>query len=722
MFKEHKHEFEIVGKQCSFSTGFLARKSQASVFAKMGDTSVLVTVNVGSGREDADFFPLSVEYIESRYAAGKIAGSRFVKRERFPTDDAVLKARMIDRSIRPRFPSDYRNEVQVIVKVLTYDEANDPLIIAMNAASAALMMSKAPYTEPVSAVRVGLVDDKFTAFNAHVDRIDMGDSDLNLFIAGDGKSLTNIDSNSNEVPEDRIIESMEYGLELMQPWLEAQKTFVALQDKVEIEEYHSYALPEDLLKDSSEKYASEIAEVMVKPDYNPADKDALVAKMIEEFSGTYSKADISAAYEYHAKKITRKLALEDGKRIDGRAMDEIRELDTQVGILPKVHGTGVFSRGLTQALTIATLGSSRNQLTVDDMTTDGERNYMHYYMDAPYAFGEAGRYKYVPGRREVGHGALAEKALYPVLPSMEEFPYTIILASEIMSEEGSSSMAATCGSTLALMDAGVPIKRPVAGIAMGVMINEDDMSEFKVLTDIQGIEDFYGFMDFKVTGTVDGVTAIQMDTKSAGLPIEIFKAAIVDAKKARMTVIAKIEEAIDKPRDVLAATAPKVARVKIPTEKIGELIGPGGKNIKKIQEDHDVELDIEEDGNVNIFSGSQDVIDAVTIIVEGYAFVPELGAEYDGTVVRIVDFGAFVELAPGTDGLVHVSEITDGFVKDVNEFVSEGESVKVKVLGLDDGKIKLTMKGGLNPEVDKKAAAIAKAGAGDSKPRGDRRY
>lgn len=694
MFDEKKFEFQIEGVDCSFSTGLLARKSQSAVFARMGDTSILATVNVGEARADADFFPMSVEYMEKMYAAGKISGSRFVKRERFPTDDAILRARMIDRTVRSRFPKDYRNEVSIIVKILSYDPTYDPLILGINAVSAALMISPAPITEAMSGVRVGQVDGKFVAFNSNTDREDLGESTLNLVVGGDGKTFTNIDSNAYELPEETVIDAMKYSLELMQPWIEAQNKFVAMVGDVKKAEYESFGLPEELVEKAMTIFGKEMESVVGDRAYDKGAPEEMMERMMDEFSGDYSKRQINETYFELAKKVTRKLVMEQDTRVDGRGMDEIRPLDTQVGLLPRTHGTGLFSRGMTQVLTVATLGSSRSQMIVDDMTGEDSRRYMHYYVEAPYCFGEAGRVSYMPGRREVGHGALAEKALFPVLPSMDEFPYTIILMSEIMSEEGSSSMASTCGSTLALMDAGVPIKKPVAGVAVGVMYDEANPEDFKTLVDIQGVEDFYGYMDFKVTGTEDGVTAVQMDTKAKGLPIEVFEQAIKVSKAARLKILEQIKSTIEAPRTTLSEFAPKVEMVKIPVSKIGELIGPGGKNIKKIGEDTGAEIDIEEDGTVNIFATDADSLAKARAAVEPFAFVPEVGKTYMGVVEKLADFGAFVELVPGVSGLVHVSEMADSFVRDAGDYVSEGEQVEVIVLGVEDnGKIRLSMKG-----------------------------
>lgn len=692
MFNEIKHEFEIDGVKCSFSTNKFAPKSQVAVMAQMGDTVVLATVNVAPARGDVDYFPLQVEYIEKMYAAGKISGSRFVKRDRFPSDDATLKARIIDRSFRPRFPSDYRDEVQIILKVMSYDPNSDPVIIGVNAVSVALMLSKCPFGVPVAGVRVGYKDDNFFALNRHFDRDNIDESKLDLIMAGDEDGLiTNIDSNAYEIPEEKYVEAMESGLEMMKPWVQAQKAFIDMHEPVEKAEYEPYVVPEELLHEVKEKYSETIAGNILLKTWREA-KDQTLEEMNEEYSGAYSKKQLDDAYEYIAKNELRALVLHEGKRADGRQFDEIRPLDYEIGLLPRVHGSGLFQRGRTQVLTTATLGSIRNQMQIDDMTGEDVRRYMHYYVEGPYSFGESGRYKYIPGRREIGHGALAEKALYPVLPTVEEFPYTIILMSEILSEEGSSSMGSTCGSTLALMDAGVPIKKPVAGIAIGVIIDEET-SEFKVLTDIKDMEDFYGYMDFKVTGTRDGVTAIQMDTKAFGLPLEVFKEGFISAKKARLQILDGMYEVISKPREQLSEHAPRVEVLKIPVSKIGELIGPGGKNIKKIIEETGAELNVEDDGTVQIFAVDDVSLEQARKEVAGYAFEPEVGKIYAGTVSKIVEFGAFIKLAPGVEGLLHVSEISDSFVKDVNEHLKEGQTVEVKVLAIDPvGKMKLSLK------------------------------
>ncbi len=691
MFNEIRHDFMIEGVKASFSIGKLARKSQSSVLAQMGDTVILASANVAAPFGDGDYFPLGVEYIEKMYAAGRISGSRFVKRDRFPSDDAILKARIIDRSIRSMFPNDYRDEVQVIVKILSYDPDYDPLLLGINAVSAALLVSKAPFNTPISGVRVGYQNDSFYYSQKHVDRDNVDESSLDLVIAGDGVNITNIDSNAFELSEEKYIDAMQFGLEGMAEWLKAQRDFVEKVGNVEKPAYTPYGLDESTLKEIESKYGDEVAGNLVAKNFKEL-KEKTLAAMNEEYTGKISKKQLEEAYESLAKKELQRLVLKEDKRVDGRALDEIRPMDFEVSLLPRVHGSGLFTRGMTQVMTIATLGSSKNQMMIDDMTGEDERRYMHYYVEAPYSFGEVNKYKYIPGRREVGHGSLAEKALIPVLPDPSVFPYTIILVSEIMSEEGSSSMASTCGSTLALMDAGVPIKKPVAGIAMGVILDKEN-GGYKLLTDIQGLEDFYGYMDFKVTGTRDGVTAIQMDTKAPGLPLEIFKEAIMRSREARLKILAGMTSVIAKPREALSEYAPRVSVVKIPESKIGELIGPGGKNIKRIIETTGAELNVEDNGDVQIFADNDEALQSAKAMVTEYAFEPMKGQTYVGTVAKIVEFGAFVRLAPGVEGLLHISELSDSFVKDVHDFLKEGDKVEVKILDIDpSGKMKLSKK------------------------------
>jgi polyribonucleotide nucleotidyltransferase len=687
--KEIKQEFEIDGRKCSFSTGKLALRSESAILARMGDTVITVNVNTSPAKQESDFFPLSVEYIEKFYASGKISGSRFVKRERFPSDDAILKARMIDRAVRPRFPKDYRNELNLIVTVMSYDGDNDPVLLAINAASVALMYSSAPFNGPIAGIRMGLVDGKPQNILKSMD-LTTPDEKMNYVVAGDGKTFTMIDAGCFEVSDEEVLDSMEQSLKLMEPWLDAQNDFLK---KLEMKEknYTSYATPDEVLDQVHEFLGdAKIKENLVQA--NDKQHEATKEEIFAKFEGQYTKQTLAEAYDYLQKKALRKMVVEDDKRVDGRGVTEIRELYSEIDLLPRVHGSALFTRGVTQTLTIATLGSLRDMRLVDDMEGEREQRYMHFYNDLPFAYGITDKVKFAPSRRAIGHGMLAEKALVPVIPSEKDFPYTMIVTSEIQGENGSSSMASVCGSSMSLMAAGVPIRKPVAGIACGLVTAED--GSFKVLTDMQGVEDFYGDMDFKIAGTVDGVTAVQMDTKTQGLSMDIVKQTFKQSHEARVKILDFMSKTISEPRKTLSEFAPRVAQVKVSVDKIGEIIGPGGKNIRELSEKTGAEIEIEEDGTVNIYATNQESIDSAVNAVSIYDFKPVIGEIYEGKVVSVMPYGGFVELVPGVSGLVHVSELSDEFVKDVHQFINEGDVVKVKVIGIDNqGKIKLTMKG-----------------------------
>lgn len=689
LFKEIKHEFEIDGRKCSFETGKLALKSQSSILARMGDTVITVNVNTKKSEGDSDYFPLSVEYIEKFYASGKISGSRFVKRERFPSDDAILKARMIDRAIRPRFPHDYRDEVSVIVTVMSYDGDNDPAILAINATSVALMNSFAPFEGPIGAVRLGLDGEEVVSVYKAMD-LTSEDDKLNFVVAGDGEVFTMIDAGAHIIPEEKILEGMEKSLIMMKEWIKPQEEFVKLLEAKE-KAYVSTELAQEVVSAVEELLGNETIRKNLEagdPKLHEISKEELFTKL----EGKHSKAAISEAYEKLQKKMLRKIVLEENKRVDGREITEIREMASEVDLLPRVHGSALFTRGVTQVLTIATLGSMRDVRLVDDMEGEREQRYMHFYNDLPFAYGDVDRVKLMPSRRAIGHGMLAEKALWPVIPSEADFPYTMLLMSEIQGENGSSSMASACGSSMALMASGVPIKDIVGGIACGLVTG--DNGEFKVLTDMQGVEDFYGDMDFKITGTDSGVTAVQMDTKTKGLSMEIVKQTFAQSKEARKLVIAKIKEAIAQPREEMSQYAPRVVQIKVPVDKIGEIIGPGGKNIRELSERTGTEIEIEEDGTVNIYSSSKEAIDLAAKAIGGYNFVPVVGDIHEGKVASIMPYGAFVDIAPNVAGLLHVSEMADEFVKDVRKYCNEGDIIKVKIVGIDpQGKIKLSIKG-----------------------------
>jgi len=688
LFNEIKHEFEIGGRKCSFETGKLALKSQSSILARMGDTVITVNVNTKPSTGEFDYFPLSVEYIEKFYASGKISGSRFVKRERFPSDDAILKARMIDRAIRPRFPHDYKDEVSVIVTVMSYDEENDPAILAINAVSVALLNSTAPFEGPIGAVRLGLEGEEIVSLYKAMD-LTSEEEKMNYVVAGDGETFTMIDAGTYIVSEEKILEGMEKSLEMMKDWMKPQEEFikkVGAKDKT----YTKFETPQEAVDAVHEILGDEkIREVL---ELGESDKHTEAKEEVySALEGKFSKATIDEVYEILQRDMLRKIVLEEDKRVDGRAIDEIREMATEVDLLPRVHGSALFTRGVTQTLTIATLGSLRDVKLVDDMEGEREQRYMHFYNDLPFAYGDADRVRLAPSRRAIGHGMLAEKGLWPVIPSEEDFPYTMLVMSEIQGENGSSSMASACGSSMALMAAGVPIKDVVGGIACGLVTGEN--GEFKVLTDMQGVEDFYGDMDFKITGTESGVTAVQMDTKTKGLSMDVVRQTFTQSKEARKIIIAKMKEAIAEPREEMSQYAPRVVQIKVPTDKIGEIIGPGGKNIRELSEKTGAEIEIDEDGTVNIYSASEESIDAASKAISVYNFVPKVGEVYEGKVASIMPYGAFVDLTPSISGLLHVSEMADEFVKDPKKFVNEGEIIKVKIVDIDKaGKIKLSIK------------------------------
>ena len=687
LFNHKIYEFEIGGRKCSFETGKLALRSESAIIARMGDTVVEVNVNTAKAKQENDYFPMSVEYIERFYASGKISGSRFVKIERFPSDDAVLKARMIDRALRSRFPDDYRDEVSLIVTVMSYDEENDPVLLAINAASVALINSQAPFDGPIAGVRMGMEENTIKPIYKSIEDVDLVDK-MNYVLGGDGKVFTMIDAGCYEIPEEDVIKAMEMSLGEMKIWIDAQNEFIKILEKKE-KTYISFAVSEDLLKDISEFLGDKLLENLLAGDKEK--HEATKEEVFKNFEGKYSKVQMSEAYEKLLKKTMRKYVAEKNKRADNRDFDEIREMEAEVDLLPRVHGSALFTRGVTQVLTIATLGTLKDAKLVDDMLGEKEKRYMHYYNDLPFAYGDADRVRLSPSRRAIGHGMLAEKALIPVIPSVDDFPYTILVMSEIQGENGSSSMASACGSSLALMAAGIPIRKMVGGIACG-LVNEDN-GTFHILTDMQGVEDFYGDMDFKVTGTRDGITAVQMDNKMSGLTIEIVKETFEKSKIARMKVLDEMEKAIKESRNELSQFAPKVVRAHIPVEKIGELIGPGGKNIRELTEDTGAEITVEEDGAVNIYAMEQEAIDKALKYIKGLSFVPEVGQIYEGKVATIMEYGAFVDIAPGISGLVHVSEITDEFVKDVRKYLKEGDIVKVKLVSKErDGKLKLSIK------------------------------
>ncbi|MBI2195726.1 MAG: polyribonucleotide nucleotidyltransferase [Candidatus Levybacteria bacterium] len=687
---------EIAGKTLTLKTGTLAVQATASVLARLGDTVVLATV-VEGGKSDLDYFPLSVDYVERLYAGGKIKGSRWVKREGRPSDEAILAGRLIDRSIRPLFPKEFKNEVQVIVTVLSVDGENDPDILALNAVSAAIAISRIPWNGPVAAVRVGCVKEGGNGGAACI--INPGAeqefSELDLVVSQSKDKTVMIEAGANQISEEILIDGIE------KSHVETQKIIVAIeklvkkvgQPKLEIADEAKLHETAVLVEKSYKEEVQNLIDLRVGKEGGANETHILVDKIYEDTKlkdpkGEIDKKTIAQAVEKVMFSVIRANVLRNGKRADSRKMDEIRPISAQVGILPRTHGSALFQRGITQALSVVTLGSPRLEQLIESAEGEESKRYIHHYSGLPYSFGQTGRVG-TPARREIGHGALAEKAIIPVIPSQEEFPYTIRVVSEILSQNGSSSMASTCGSTLALMDAGVPIKKPVAGISIGMISDE---GKYELLTDIIGLEDFSGDMDFKVAGTESGVTAIQLDVKIPGLTVLQIKEILERAKQARLKILSEMLKVIPKSRENISVYAPKIETIQIPVDKIGELIGPGGKMIKHIIATTGAQVDVEDDGTVTVSGVEEISVQKAADWIKSMMREIVIGETFEGEVKRILPFGAFVEFLPGKEGMVHVSQMSTGFVKDPRDVVSIGDKVKVRVSEIDEqGRINLSM-------------------------------
>jgi polyribonucleotide nucleotidyltransferase len=680
----------------TLETGFLARQADGAVFARAGDTVVLATVVVGDIKEDTDFFPLTVEYEERLYAGGIIKGSKWAKREGRPSDQAILNGRVIDRSIRPLFPKDFRNEIQVIVTVMSVDDENDPVVLGVSAVSAALRMTGLPWNGPIAAMRVAMLEGK-AVLNPAVKL--MNGSDMDLLVSASREQILMVEMGGNQIPQAQVLESINMAYESLQDVvagieefaIEAQKTLgIPFQPPV-VELTDEQTKEQEVLKQVAQYIKDNFPEALFSPrieDRKKAEEDFKLT-LFAEYEGKTTKAKMAEQYEKVARLKMREKVVTSKTRADGRKLDEVRPITIQVGVLPRTHGSAVFQRGDTQALSVATLGSSSLEQLVEGMLGEESRRYFHHYNFPPFSTGETGRVG-TPKRREIGHGALAERAIMGILPDKADFPYTIRVVSEILSSNGSTSMASVCGSTLSLMDAGVPIKEPVSGIAMG-LIKEGE--EVIILSDIMGMEDFYGDMDFKVAGTKNGITALQMDIKISGLTKEILEKAIMQAETGRMHILSLMLKEISEPRQTLSQYAPKIQSIKINPKKIGEVIGTGGKVIRAIQEETGTEIDIEEDGTVHVAGidaeGLARAVEQITLLTKEL----EVGEIYMGRVTRILDFGAFVEVLPGKEGLVHVSELANSYVKNVRDVVDEGDTFEVKVIGIDDqGRVNLSRK------------------------------
>jgi polyribonucleotide nucleotidyltransferase len=687
-------ETEFCGRKLSLEVNRLGFRTSASVLVRYGDTAVLGTAMVsGNPITGFDYFPLSIDYEEKFYAAGKISGSRFIKREGRPSDEAILIGRLIDRPIRPLWPKGYRHEVQGVASVLSTDPAYRPDMIAMIAMSTAFMLTGAPFEGPVAGVRVGLQDGKPTAF---LSLEEMAKNDLDLVVAGTADAIMMVEAGANEVSEEQVIEAMAWAHEAIQPAIQLQKDLIA-KVGVTAQEYELSLPSEDIQKEVDAFLEGKMGKKLRAPMAERHQRmhelrEALLAHFAEKLGDEWEavKREYEDAFATAANKDVRKGILEDGARPDGRSFTEIRPLSSEIGFLPRAHGSSLFTRGLTQGMNIVTLAPLSYAQLVDTMERNEEKRFMHHYNAPGYTVGEIKRLG-SPGRREIGHSALAERALLPVIPAEDVFPYAIRSVTEIMSQNGSTSMAATCSSCLALMDAGVPLKAPVSGIAMGLIVSDDQTI---ILSDIADAEDFAGDMDFKTAGTSKGITALQMDMKVHGLPVETLRKALLQGKEGRAHILEHMLTTIAEPRKEMSPYAPRVESIKINPDKIREVIGKGGETIQKITAETETEIDIKDDGTVMIASPDKERIQKAIDWIQALTAEPEVGKIYrDVPVVSVMDFGAFVQILPGKDGLVHVSEMKEERVNKPSDVVKEGDKVTVKLVAIDDrGRLQLSMK------------------------------
>jgi len=683
-----KYQIEIGGKTLIFETGLMAGQAGGAVTVHLGDSLLLgVATMSAEPREGIDFFPLTVDYEERMYAGGRIPGS-FFRREGRPTEEAILTARLTDRPLRPLFPKDMRNDVQVILYSLSADGENPLDIMAINAASAAVMVSDIPWGGPVGAVRIGRINDEFVVNPTFAE---LAESDLDLRVAGTRDAILMVEAGAKEVSEEVMIAGLEFAHQTLQVLIDLQERMAAEIGKPK-RDYPSFATDEILEEKVYDRVVNSLIKILdqdlTKSERNDAINN-LKAEIIAEVPSEDQELikNIKAAFETAYKKVVRSRVLEQGLRPDGRSLTEVRDIWCMIGVSPRAHGSGLFTRGETQVLTLATVGTPRDAQALDNLTPEDEKRYIHHYNFPPFSTGETGFLRGA-SRREIGHGALAERALRHVIPPESDFPYTLRLVSEVMSSNGSSSMASVCGSTLALMDTGVPIKAPVAGVAMGLIKGED---RYAILTDILGLEDHLGDMDFKVAGTDQGITALQMDIKIKGISSQIMTEALEQAKIARNHIMGKILAVISEPRPELKPHVPRITTVKIPVDKIGAVIGPGGKVIRSIQEETGATIDIGEDGTVFIATADQESARAAKMRIEMLTETPQVGRIYTGKVVGMKNFGVFVELIPGTDGMVHISQLDTQRVNQVEDVVNIGDEITVMVTEIDtNGKIRLS--------------------------------
>jgi polyribonucleotide nucleotidyltransferase len=712
----HTRELSLGSQTLSFETGKLAKQADGAVVVRLGDTVVLVTACYAANpREGIDFLPLTVDYKEYTYASGRIPGG-FFKREGKPSEKEVLTSRVIDRPIRPLFPSGWRHETQVIALVLSADTENDSDVLAITGASAALAISEIPFHKTIAGVRVGLVDGGYVINPTYEQR---KQSRLDLVVAGSADAIVMVEAGAKEVSEEEVVAALEAAHA-------AIKRIVATIDDLAKavgrtkREVAKKEIAHDFYREVEEKALVPLTEAMrlrgKLENYDRVDQvlEDLIASLPE--GEVQRKVEAKSIFKELKEKVLRDEVLEHRVRLDGRKFDEVRAIWTEVGVLPRVHGSAVFTRGETQALVTATLGTAEDQQKIETVDGEGWKRFMLHYNFPPFSVGEVAFLR-GPGRREVGHGALAERALAPMVPAEEKFPYTIRIVSDILESNGSSSMASVCGGTMAMMDAGVPLTSPVAGIAMGLIMDESS-GKYAVLSDIAGAEDHYGDMDFKVAGTSKGITALQMDIKVTGITPAIMREALHQAREGRLFILGKMADTIREPRGHISTFAPRIITIKIPVDKIRDVIGPGGKMIRSIIERTGVKIDVEDDGRVNVASADESSAKRAIGMIQELTATPELNKTYLGKVQRITDFGAFVEIMPGTDGLLHVSEIANHRVKDVRDELKEGEQVLVKVINIDPtGKIRLSKKALINESADpaKAAATGEPAGQGDQR-------
>ncbi len=682
------YKTSLGGRDLIIETGKLAGQADGVVTVTFGGTVVLVTACMSEeAREGIDFFPLTVDYEERMYAAGKIPGG-FIRREGRPTQDATLAGRLTDRAIRPLFPKGLKNEVQIIMTVLSHDQENDPDVLGLVGASTALMLSRIPFEGPISAVRIGYVNGEPVINPTYTQ---LKESPLDLIVASTRKAVDMLEAGAHQVSEEEILKSIKLAHE-------ANQVLINLQDKIRADAGKpKFAVPastanQDMEIEFSSLLGERLKEALNVPDKSKRDAafSELKTEALNNLAKKYPHGEVLALFESRLKEALREYILRKGERPGGRKLDEIRPITCEVGILPRTHGTGLFTRGQTQVLTVTTLGSLSMEQKLDNLTPEPTKRFMHHYNFPPYSNGEVKRVG-TTSRREIGHGALVERALLPFIPSKEDFPYAIRLVSEVLSSNGSTSQASICASTLSLMDAGVPITEPVAGVAMGLLSSQDN--NYVILTDIEGIEDFYGDMDFKIAGTRKGISAIQLDTKLKGLSFDIIEKAVFQARSARLTILDKIHQAISQSRSELSPYAPRMYKINIDPEKIGALIGPGGKNIRSIIETTKTTIDVQNDGSVVIGATNGESAQKAIKLIEGLTKNLEPGEIYTGKVTRILNFGALVEVLPGKEGLVHISELADHRVGRVEDEVKLGDEVTVKVLDVDRmGKISLSRK------------------------------